>query len=211
MKVKKVLAIGTVGLVLSCSTSIGASAVTIPSNADLIKIAVNQYENGTNPTGVFSGVDKDAKIGDILSEDVLNEIDSQLSSNASIDKLITKIQNNKNNTVASVLDKATKDEDTFNKFKNKFVEIAQKVQAMDSKVGTDRINAEQKVIDITKAYDKSFDVTFGKDSQGKTTASITKSGNVIIQLNSDNLQTIIDRVNGISWEEVSYAKALLKY
>jgi hypothetical protein len=210
MKMKKVLVLTTAGLVLSCSISVGASAVTIPSYADLIKIVVNQYENGTNPTGVFSGVNKDTKIGSILSDDVLSEIDVQLSSHKSVDDLITKIKNNKNNTVAAVLDKATQDEATFTGFKSKFLEIAKKVQAMDSKVGADRIAAEQKVVDITKAYDKSLDVTFGKDNQGKTTASITKDGNVVIQLNSDNLKTIIDMVNSITWNDVTAAKILLK-
>lgn len=208
--IRKILAIGTVGLVMLCSTSFAAEAITIPSNADLIKIVINQYKNGTNPTGVLSGVNKNTELGTIFSEDVLDEINSELSGHKSANNLVTKIKNNKDETIANVLNKATKDEATFTNFKNKLVEIAEKIKAMDSKSGTDRIAAEEKVIDIAKVYDSTFDVTFGKDNQGKTTAAIDKSGNLIIQFNSDNLQTIIDRVNNISWGEVSAAKALLQ-
>jgi cytochrome c556 len=209
MKMKKLLSIGALGLVLACSISVGASAATIPSNADLIKIVVNQYKNGTNPVGVLSGVNKDTKLGDVVSDDVLDEADSQLSNHQSVDKLATKIENNKENTIATVLNKVTADATTFSNFQSKFIEIAEKVQAMDAKVGADRIASEQKIVDIVKAYDDSFDVTFGKDNQGKTTASIEKDGHVLVQLNSDNLQTIIDRVRNLTWAEVSAAKALL--
>ncbi|MDR3598453.1 hypothetical protein [Clostridium sp.] len=210
MKMKKLLSTGAIGLALACVTSVGASAAVIPSNADLINIAVKQYENGTNPVGVLSGVDKNTKISSIFSQEVLDAVDSELSGYQSADTLVTKIDNNKDNTVATVINKIIADEATFTKFQNKFVEIAQKVQAIDNKVGADRIAAEDKVVDIVKAYDSSFDVTFGKDYQGKTTASISKGGSVVIQLNSDNLQTIIDRVNSITWEQVSAAKLLLK-
>lgn len=210
MKIKKLLSMGAVVLALTCFTSIGASAVTIPSNADLIKIVVNQYENGKNPTGLFSGDDKDTKISVIFSQEVLDEIDAELSPNyKKVDKLVTKIEKNKDNTVATVIDKLTKDEATFNKYKTKFIAVAQKVQAMDSKVGTDRIAAEQKIVDIVKKYDSSLDVIFGKDSEGKTAACILKNGKIIVEFNSDNLQTVIDRVNSITWAQVSAAKALL--
>ena len=209
MKMKKLLSMGALGLVLASSTSIGASAITIPSNTDIIKIVVNQYKNGTNPVGVLSGVNKDTKLGDVVNSDVNNEIDSQLSSNPFVDTLLTKVKNNENNSIATILEKVTADEATFSKFQAKFVEIAEKVKAMDTKVGTERILAQQKVIDIVTAYDATLDVTFGKDSAGKTTASINKDGRILVQLNSDNLQTIIDRVKNLTWTEVSVAKALL--
>jgi hypothetical protein len=209
MKMKKLLSIGTLGLLLACSTSIGASAATIPSNNDLIKIIVNQYENGINPTGVLSGVNKDSKIGTILNSTVTEEIDSQLSSHPSVETFLLKVKNNKDNSIATVLEKVTADEATFSKFQAKFIEIAEKVKAMDTKVGTQRILAEQKVIDIVTAFDPTLDVTFGKNIDGKTTASIRKNGDVLVQLNSENLQTIIDRVENLTWTEVSLAKALL--
>lgn len=209
MKTKKVLSMGALGLVLACSTSIGASAATIPSNTDLVKIFVNQYEKGTNPIGVLSGVDKDTKVGDVVNDDVLTEIDSQLSRHPYVNILIDKIYRNKDNTISTVLNKIFADETTFSSYKSKFIEIAEKVQAMDTKVGYERIAAEQKVVDIVKAYDESFNVVFGKDSLGKTTASIEKDGHVLVQLNSDNLQTVIDRVESLTWKDISIVKALL--
>lgn len=210
MKIKKLLSIGVLGLVLACSTSIGASAVTTPSNADIIKIIVNQYRNGTNPGGLLSGVDKDTKISTILTSAVTGEIDSQLSSHPSVDTFLTKVENNQDNSIATVLGKVTVDEATFSKFQAKFIEIAEKVKAMDTKVGNERILAQQKVIDIVKADDATLDVTFGKNSAGKTTASIEKDGHVLVRLNSDNLQTIIDIVKSLTWADVSAEKALLK-
>jgi hypothetical protein len=210
MKMKKLLSIGAIGLALASFTSVGASAAVIPSKTDLIKIAVAQYENGTNPLGVLSGDNKGTKIGDILNPDVLTEVDSQLSGHGSVDTLVAKIKNNENNTVADVIKKVIKDEPTFNSFKTEFVDIATKVKDIDSKEGNDRIAAENKVIDIVKAYDQNFVVTFGKDYQGYTTASISKGGNVVIQLNSDNLQTIINTVNSLTWDDVSFAKTFLK-
>ncbi len=210
MKMKKILSMGALGLVLACSTSIGASAATIPSNTDLIKIFVNQYENGTNPIGVLSGVNKDTKLGDVVNDDVLTEIDSQLSNHPYVNIIIDQIYRNKDNTISTVLNKIFADETTFSNYKSKFIEIAEKVQAMDTKVGDERIVAEQKVVTIVKAFDESFNVVFGKDSLGKTTASIEKDGHALIQLNSDNLQTIIDTVKNLTWKDVSDAKALLR-
>lgn len=209
MKMKKVLSVGALGLVLACSTSIGASAATIPSNTYLIKIFVSQYENGTNPIGVLSGVDKDTKIGDVLNDDVLNEIDSQLTHHPYVNILINQIYRNKDNTISTVLNKIFTDEATFSGYKSKFIEIAEKVQAMDTKIGAERMAAEQKVVDIAKAYDESINVIFGKDSLGKTTASIEKDGQVLIQLNSDNLETVIDIVESLTWKDISVVKALL--
>lgn len=209
MKMKKLLSIGAFALVLACSTSIGASAATIPSNADIIKIILNQYKSGTNPVGVLSGVNKDTKVGTILTPTATEEIDSQLSNHPSVDKLLTKVENNQDNSIATVLEKVTADEATFSKFQAKFIEIAEKVKAMDIKMGIERILAEQKVSDIVTAYDATLNVTFGKNSEGKTTASIEKNGHVLVQLNSNNLQTIIDRVENLTWTEVSIAKALL--
>lgn len=209
MKMKKLLSMGALGLVLSCATSIGASAATIPSDTDVIQIFANQYENGISPIGVLSGVNKDTKLGEAINDDVLNEIGTQLSSHPYVGIILDQIYRNKDNTIGTVLNKIFADEVTFSNYKSKFIEIAEKVQAMDSKVGVERVAAEQKVVDIVKAFDESLDVTFGKDSLGKTTASIEKDGQVLIQLNSDNLQTVIDRVESLTWKDISIVKALL--
>lgn len=209
MKMKKLLSMGAIGLVLACSTSIGASAATIPTKLmnkeALLKIIANQYKNGTNTFGVLSGVTKDTTIG--AAEGSLAGA-SQLSidsSHQTANKILAKVANNKDNTIATVLGKATKDSATFTKFKNDFVTVATKMQEMDNLAGTERKDAEQKVMLVVKLYDSSLDITFGKDSAGKTTASIEKSGQVLIQLNSDDLTKIIAIVKDLTLEDVTNA------
>lgn len=76
---------------------------------------------------------------------------------------------------------------------------------MDDLEGTDRANAEKKVINIVKAYNKSLSVTFGKDAEGRTSATIKifESGKTIIQLNSDDLQNVIDKADKFTWNDLN--------
>ncbi|NMF05004.1 hypothetical protein ACUH7Y_05575 [Clostridium beijerinckii] len=210
MKMKKILSMGALGLVVACSTSIGALAAEqkVPSKAGvLIGALISQYDSGKNQTGLLTGVNKDTKIGSIVSSDFVKKVDSTFGNYKTVDKAITKFDNNQNETVAQILQKATKDEATFNKFKADFVNIAEKVQAMDKLQGKDREDAEVNVINIVKAYDSTLKVTFGKDSKGNTTGTITKLGKTIIELNYNDVQSIIDAVNGITWDYVVALKA----
>ncbi len=207
---KKILSMGALGLVVACSTSIGALAAEqkVPSKAGvLIGALISQYDSGKNQTGLLTGVNKDTKIGSIVSSDFVKKVDSTFGNYKTVDKAITKFDNNQNETVAQILQKATKDEATFNKFKADFVNIAEKVQAMDKLQGKDREDAEVNVINIVKAYDSTLKVTFGKDSKGNTTGTITKLGKTIIELNYNDVQSIIDAVNGITWDYVVALKA----
>ncbi|OVE69802.1 hypothetical protein CCS79_07505 [Clostridium diolis] len=209
MKMKKILSMGALGLVVACSTSIGALAAEqkVPSKTGvLIGALINQYDSGKNQTGLLTGVNKDTKIGSIVSSDFVTKVDYTFGNYKTVDKAITKFENNQNETVAQILQKATKDQATFNKFKADFVNIAGKVQAMDGLPDEKKITAEINVINIVKAYDSTLTVTFGKDSKGKTTGTITRLGKTIIELNYDDVQSIIDTVNGITWDYVSALK-----
>lgn len=206
---KKILSMGALGLVVACSTSIGALAAEqkVPSKTGvLIGALINQYDSGKNQTGLLTGVNKDTKIGSIVSSDFVNEVDSTFGDYKTVDKAITKFDNNQNETVAQILQKATKDQATFNKFRNDFVSIAEKVQAMKDLPDDKRVVAEVNVINIVKAYDSTLTVGFGKDSKGNTTGTIKKSGKTIIELNNDDVQSIIDAVKGITWDYVSALK-----
>lgn len=210
MKMKKLLSIGALGLVLACSTSIGASAATTTSTTDLIKVLLeNQYNNGTNQTGLLLGVDKNSQLSTLLPAGFTTEMKAQLADYATVTTILTKFGNNENLTVKEALDKVTSDQATFEKFQSKFVTIAQEIQNLDSLKGDARATEEKKVIVLLNEYNNKLAVTFGKDGEGRTTASITNSGSIVIQLNSDNSQTIIDEINGLSWTSVSAAKALL--
>lgn len=209
MKMKKLLSIGAISLVLASSTSIGASAAEMPSKTDMIiKIIANQYINGENETGLLTGVDKDTKIGTVVNDSVINAAEVNFGSYKTVDKVLTKFEKNKDYTVVQILQKATKDAATFEKFKADFIKIATKVQAMDAKTGSDRESSEKQVIAIVKAYDKNLAVTFGKDSTGKTTASVYKAGTMLIQFTYDDVQKVIDKVNDFTWNDVLLYKSL---
>ncbi len=202
---KKILSMGALGLVVACSTSIGALAAEtqVPNKAELLKgVLVSQYINGKNQTGLLTGVNKDTKIGSIVSSDFVNKVNANFGDYKTVDKAIAKFDNNQNETVEQILQKATKDEATFNKFKTDFLEIAKKVQAMDNLQGQDRKDAELKVINIVNAYNNTLTVSFGKDSKGKTTGTIKQFGKTIIELNYNDIQSVIDKVNSITWKDV---------
>lgn len=208
---KKILSMGALGLVVACSTSIGALAAEtqMPNKSDLLmKVIVKQYIDGKNQTGLLTGVNKDTRIGSIVSSDFVNKVNSDFGNYNTVDKAIAKFDNNQNATIAEILQKATKDEATFNKFKTDFLEIAKKVQAMDNLEGQDRKDAELKVINIVNAYNNTLTVSFGKDSAGKTTGTIKQSGRTIIELNYNDIQSVIDKVDSITWTDVVALKNL---
>ena len=209
MKMKKLLSIGALVLVLASSTSIGASAATIPNELmnkkSILNLIENQYKNGTNPVGLLEDVDKETTIGELVKFDVTTEFAEKFSSRPVIYATLKKIINNKNNTISTVLNKATTDVTTFSKFKTDFLTIANKIQEMDAIVGPEREKSETTVISIVKLYDNKLDVTFGKDSLGKTIASIKKSGQVVIQINSADFQKILNIVNELTLKEVKDA------
>jgi hypothetical protein len=215
MKIKKLLSIGALSLVVAFSTSIGASAATIPTELltkeSLLKIITNQYKNGTNPVqgDLLSGVTKDTTISNFLKVDVTtqNAVFASITptSHPTAYKILTKIENNKDNTIAIVLGKATKDQDTFNKFKEDFKTVIKKVQDMNGKTGTDRKNEEEKVKLLVQLYDSNLNINFGIDSNGKTMVSLEKGNQILVQLNYDEFQTLINIVDGLTLDDVNNA------
>jgi len=214
MKIKKLLSIGALSLVVACSTSIGASAATIPTQLlnkeSLLKIITNQYKSGTNPVqgGLLSGVTQNTTIGGLLGNVTTGSalLASITSTNhPTAYKILTKIENNKENTIATVLGKATKDQDAFNKFKADFITVIGKVQGMDGKKGAERKEVEEKVNVLVQIYDSNLHVNFGLDSKGKTMASLEKGNQILVQLNYDEFQTLIDIVNGLTLDDVKNA------
>ncbi|WP_155772781.1 hypothetical protein [Clostridium beijerinckii] len=208
MKMRKILSMSALSLVVACSTSIGALAAETQTTSKtdlLIGMLAKQYISGTNQTGLFEGVKADTKINTVVTDKFISEVKDNFKDSEVANKALTKFENNKDATVKEVLQKATSSEDNFNRFKADFIEIAEKVQAMDDLEGTDRANAEKKVINIVKAYNKSLSVTFGKDAEGRTSATIKifESGKTIIQLNSDDLQNVIDKADKFTWNDLN--------
>lgn len=209
MKMRKILSMSALSLVVACSTSIGAlAAETQTTNKTdlLIKMLATQYISGTNQTGLFTGVKADTKIGTVVTDTFASEVKDTFKDSEVVNKAMTKFENNKDATVKEVLQKATSSEENFNRFKADFIEIAEKVQAMDDLEGTDRADAEGKVIAIVNAYNSSLTVAFGKDAEGRTSAIIKKSGKTIIQLNSEDLQKVIDKAEDFTWNDLNDLK-----
>ncbi|NOW85375.1 hypothetical protein B0H39_003256 [Clostridium beijerinckii] len=215
MKMKKLLSMGALGLVVACSTSIGALAADTQTTSKtdlLIKMIATQYLEGTNPTGLFEGVKADTPINTVVTDDFIKEVNKEFKDSEVANKALTKFENNKTATVKEVLQKATSSKENFDRFKADFIEIAEKVQAMDDdlKKDEDRAKAEGKVIAIVNAYDNSLSVAFGKDAKGKTSATIKKSGKTIIQLNSDDLKKVIDKADKFTWDDLNDTKSQIK-
>ncbi|MZK50671.1 hypothetical protein [Clostridium beijerinckii] len=212
MKMKKLLSMGALGLVVACSTSIGALAAepqTTSKTDLLINMLATQYLEGKNPTGLFEGVKADTPINTVVTDGFIKEVNKEFEDSEVANKALTKFENNKDATVKEILQKATSSKENFERFRDDFIEIAKKVQAMDDdlKKDEDRAKAEGKVIAIVNAYDNSLSVTFGKDAKGKTSAIIKKSGKTIIKLNSEDLQKVIYKAKNFTWDDFNDLKS----
>ncbi len=214
MKMKKLLSMGALGLVVACSTSIGALAADTQTTSKtdlLIKMIATQYLEGTNPTGLFEGVKADTPINTVVTDKFIGNVKDTFGDSEVANKAIKKIENNKDATVKEILQKATSSQENFERFRDDFIEIAKKVQAMDKLTDdTARAAAEKKVISIVSAYNSSLTVAFGKDAEGRTSATIKKSGKTIIQLNSEDLQKVIDKAKDFTWNDFNNKKSEIK-
>ena len=216
MKMKKLLSMGALGLVVACSTSIGALAAekqTTSKTDLLINMLATQYLEGTNPTGLFEGVKADTPINTVVTDKFIGNVKNTFGDSEVANKAIKKFENNKDATVKEVLQKATSSKENFDRFKADFIEIAEKVQAMDKLTDdTARAAAEKKVISIVSAYNSSLTVAFGKDAEGRTSATIKnlQSGKTIIQLNSDDLQKVIYKAKNFTWNDFNNKKSEIK-
>ncbi|GEP65375.1 hypothetical protein CBE01nite_31430 [Clostridium beijerinckii] len=214
MKMKKLLSMGALGLVVACSTSIGALAADTQTTSKtdlLIKMIATQYLEGTNPTGLFEGVKADTPINTVVTDKFIGNVKDTFGDSEVANKAIKKFENNKDATVKEILQKATSSQENFERFRDDFIEIAKKVQAMDKLTDdTARAAAEKKVISIVSAYNSSLTVAFGKDAEGRTSATIKKSGKTIIQLNSEDLQKVIDKAKDFTWNDFNNKKSEIK-
>jgi hypothetical protein len=217
MKMKKLLSMGALGLVVACSTSIGALAAekqTTSKTDLLINMLATQYLEGTNPTGLFEGVKADTPINTVVTDKFIGNVKDTFGDSEVANKAIKKFENNKDATVKEILQKATSSQENFERFRDDFIEIAKKVQAMDNdlKKDEDRAKAEGKVIAIVNAYNSNLSVAFGKDAEGRTSATIKnlQSGKTIIQLNSEDLQKVIDKAKDFTWNDFNNKKSEIK-
>jgi lipopolysaccharide export LptBFGC system permease protein LptF len=216
MKMKKLLSIGAIGLALACSTSIGASAGTTSSlmsakTKALIEIvAKDQYQNGTNQTDLFAGVNKDSKLSSISNDDVITAINSKYTTTGSAVRIAeAKFDNNKDITFAAALDKVTKDEATFDRFKNDFTTVADKIAAMDSQIGDTRGNSEKQFIALAHLYNSNLNVKFGKDAEGRTSSTLKEGDKLLVQLNYDEVKTALNEVDNLTLDKANAAKNYL--
>ncbi|AWK51236.1 hypothetical protein DIC82_09455 [Clostridium beijerinckii] len=209
MKMKKLLSVGALVLVLASSTSIGASATTIPdelmNKESILNLIENQYKNGENPTDLLDGIDKDATIGDLVNGKVTDTTIEFFANRPTIYRILIKINNNNGNSIATVLEKVTKDDEAFSKFKADFMTVANKLKNMNDTKGSEKVAAEEIVRYVVSKYENNMNVNFGLDSKGLTTASIEKNGQVIVQINSADYEKIVTRLDNLTKEDVTNA------
>jgi hypothetical protein len=206
MKMKKLLSMGALALVLASSVSVGASAATItdgfsPKTKALINAIVkDQYQNGKNQTDLFAGVTKDSKISSIANADIIALVNAKYTTTDSAVRILeAKYDANPSMTFAAALEKVTKDETTFNKFKDAVVQVAEKIEAMDKLTGTTRGDSEKQLIAVTKVYNSNLKVNFGKDAKGQTSAILKENGKMLVQLNSDEVTSAINEINAYTY------------
>ncbi|EHI98345.1 hypothetical protein CDLVIII_1654 [Clostridium sp. DL-VIII] len=206
MKIRKLLSIGAIGLALVSATSIGASAATTsdglsPKTKTLIKVmAKQQYQNGKNQTDLFSGVNKDSKIGSVANSTVIAAV------GIASPEAQTKLENNIDLTFEAALDKVTTNEDTFYRFKSYFITAAGKLEEAENKTGDKRVAAETEFRTFVNLYNSKLKVNFGKDGYGETSATLMEGSKLLGEVNETEVQKAINEVNDLDYDKALAAE-----
>jgi hypothetical protein len=197
MKMKKLLSMGAIGLVLACSTSIGASATTTfteDQQEEILTALIGTYMDGGDAVKNLD-INEDTAVSSIFNEDsdyyvtLSDKLDDYTEGNV----LLTLVDNE--GTVGTVLSTSlvyiASNEDNFDEYKSIFTTLAEKVMDInDTEDATDRQEKEEKVIDM---IDSSYGtVKFGKNSDGETTVSLEDGDQQILQLSYSDAETLID-------------------
>lgn len=214
MKMKKLLSIGALGLVLACSTSVGASAATTSTLTDtqkaVIESLVKTYNNGGNPVNNLN-VNKNTAAKDIVNEDsdYYNKIEERLNQHAEGQLLTGAIENGA--SIGALLDDsilyAQINRDNFSQYKDRINALAGSLTDIDNTQDQSlRGIKEEKAADM---IDSNYGIVrFGKNSWGKTTVSLEKNNKIIIQLNTGNANQILSIFN--SCEDYNQFESIMK-
>lgn len=199
MKMKKILSMGALGLVLACSTSVGAMGAQRPTNTEIKndmknvflgdKNALNYDVNGGTLLGSIIDTDKvkaDADNADtnyglpaITTYTNINKALTLMEPNSSIRKNMINIYTNSNIDIAGLLAEVKL--------------LTQELKNIENANGEEKFKLEADIKALFK--DANLTVNFGKNIDGKITMSIIKGNQVVLQLNSGNAYTINQALN----------------
>lgn len=217
MKMKKLLSIGAITLVLACSTSIGASAATTspsltPEQIKVIQSLAKTFNNGKNPVNNLD-VNKNTDINSIANEKTsyYGKVEGKVD-DYNEGKLLLKLIDN-GADVGTILNAsllyASSNAENFNNYKTIINDLSTRLMDIDK---TEDANLRAKkeantAAMIDPAYGK---IKFGKNAWGQTTISLEKDKQVIAQLNTNNVNTILGVFNSFdNYEEFKETMKLL--
>jgi len=211
MKIKKLLSIGALGLVLACSTSIGASAAERPTNEQIKADMINMFLNSKDPLNY--SVNASTKVGNIINitklQDDINKYGFGAQTYATLNEAVGLIDSSKTvvenvKKIVVTLSKEDKLDDLLTESRN-LMDVLRKIENTDGKVKAD---IENDIKALVKGSNSTLDVTFGKNIDGKITMSITQGNQIILQLNSGNAYSINNSLGTNADKLNKYAEAL---
>jgi len=211
MKIKKLLSIGALGLVLACSTSIGASAAERPTNEQIKADMINMFLNSKDPLNY--SVNASTKVGNIINitklQDDINKYGFGAQTYATLNEAVGLIDSSKTvvenvKKIVVTLSKEDKLDDLLTESRN-LMDVLRTIENTDGKVKAD---IENDIKALVKGSNSTLDVTFGKNIDGKITMSITQGNQIILQLNSGNAYSINNSLGTNADKLNKYAEAL---
>jgi len=211
MKIKKLLSIGALGLVLACSTSIGASAAERPTNEQIKADMINMFLNSKDPLNY--SVNASTKVGNIINitklQDDINKYGFGAQTYTTLNEAVGLIDSSKTvvenvKKIVVTLSKEDKLDDLLTESRN-LMDVLRKIENTDGKVKAD---IENDIKALVKGSNSTLDVTFGKNIDGKITMSITQGNQIILQLNSGNAYSINNSLGTNADKLNKYAEAL---
>ncbi|ALB47574.1 hypothetical protein [Clostridium beijerinckii] len=208
MKMKKLLSMGALGLVVATSTSIGAFAAERPSDKTVKDDMKTLFKSNTSP--LTYNVNKNTKISSVIDLTEFKKVVDEYKGAEDYSKL---------NDALDLIE----DDDTlvtvglkmFDKFSEAELDeiisevnkVADRLKEIENGTNTDNVNRIDFQNDMKKVIKNTngLKLVFGKNKDGKATASVMQGYQIILQLNSGNVYTLNDFVNDNTGNLADYA------
>lgn len=193
MKMKKILSMGALGLVLACSTSVGAMGAQRPTNAEIKEDMKDVFLHDTNALNY--DVNGGTKLSNIIDTDKVKADAANATSYGlpaittytNIDKALGSMDPNLS-IRDNMIKMYTKSGIDITGLLAEVKELTQKLKDIENANGEDKFKLEADIKALFK--DTNLTVNFGKNIDGKITMSILKGNQIVLQLNSGNAYTI---------------------
>lgn len=198
MKMKKILSMGALGLVLACSTSVGAMGAPRPTNAEIKEDMKDVFLHDTNALNY--DVNGGTKLSNIIDTDKVKTDAANATSyglpaiktNSNIYKALT-LMDSESSIKKNMINIYTNSDIDITGLLAEVKELTQELKGVENANGEDKFKLEADIKALFK--DTNLTVNFGKNFDGKITMSILKGNQVVLQLNSGNAHTINQALN----------------